>query len=201
MIDEEREFRPGQQGKGHLVYEEVNVFSLGQRLGRLRYVCYLFTGALILGLFVALMAILAQAVPAWASRLMFGFVILLGLAFFIWSIGLMVRRLHDAGRPGWWAIGILVPGLNVLLTLYLLVAAPDDGVNRFGTPNPPNSLVVNIVGGFLWGLQVIGILLNLLLLMVVLTRPEWLAHWQSQYMPAEMQEQMRKLERMQRQAQ
>lgn len=197
-MTEERQLRPGPQGRNHLVYEEVSVFSLSQRLNRLRYVCYLFTGMLVLGLVVALLVILAQAVEPWLARVMFGASVLLGLTFFVWAIGLMVRRLHDLGRPGWWLLAILVPGVNLLFTLYLLVGAPQDGVNQYGTPNPPNSLLVTLVGGILWAIQVLGTLLNLLMLVVLLARPEWLVTWQQQYMPQEMQQQLRKLERMQR---
>lgn len=199
ITTEQPEFRPGHQGKGHVVYEEVNVFSLTQRLNRLRYVCYLFTGMLILMLVGALFAILAQAVPPWAARVMLGIIVLLGLSFFIWAIGLMVRRLHDLGRPGWWVLAVLIPGINLLFMLYLLVGAPEEGVNHYGTPNPPNSMLVMIVGGFLWALQVLSTLLNLAVLVVALTRPEWILNFQQQYMPPEMQQQMRQLEQLQRQ--
>jgi uncharacterized membrane protein YhaH (DUF805 family) len=68
---------------------------------------------------------------------------------------LMVRRLHDAGRTGWWAVGLQVApliigglliraiGMNQAMALWafltlasviLLGWLPEDGENRFGPP-------------------------------------------------------------------
>lgn len=55
-----------------------------------------------------------------------------GLATFIPSIALGVRRLHDIGRTGWWLLIILVPVIGFLVLLYFAVQPPEDGENRFG---------------------------------------------------------------------
>ena len=37
---------------------------------------------------------------------------LIGLAMMVPSIMLLIRRLHDLNRPGWWAIGNIIPTLS-----------------------------------------------------------------------------------------
>lgn len=49
-------------------------------------------------------------------------------------IAVLVRRLHDIGWSGWWAVGMAVPLLN-LFVLVLTVLRGQDGPNRFG-PDP-----------------------------------------------------------------
>lgn len=60
---------------------------------------------------------------------------LAGLALFLPSISVAVRRLHDIGRSGWWWWLALIPfvGWIVLLVWHCQPSAP--GANRFG-PDP-----------------------------------------------------------------
>ncbi|QMW23810.1 DUF805 domain-containing protein [Sandaracinobacteroides saxicola] len=57
---------------------------------------------------------------------------ILALAFFIPSLAVAVRRLHDTDRSGWWYLIGLVPliGSIVLLVFFVLDGTP--GPNRFG---------------------------------------------------------------------
>ena len=56
---------------------------------------------------------------------------LASLAFFLPGLALLVRRLHDTGRSGWWfLIAFTVIGIPVLL--YWLVRASDAGANKYG---------------------------------------------------------------------
>ena len=50
-----------------------------------------------------------------------------------WS--LTVRRLHDAGRSGWWLLVEVVPVVGQLVLLLFLVSASQPGDNRYG-PTP-----------------------------------------------------------------
>lgn len=54
------------------------------------------------------------------------------------SIAIMVRRLHDHDKSGWWVLIIFVPILGGLYLLYLFVTKGTDGPNRFG-PDPLGS--------------------------------------------------------------
>lgn len=45
-----------------------------------------------------------------------------------------VRRLHDVGVSGWWALGLLLPGLNLLGYVVLLAMPGEPGHNAWGLP-------------------------------------------------------------------
>ena len=56
---------------------------------------------------------------------------LASLAFFLPGLALLVRRLHDVGRSGWWFfITFTIIGIPVLF--YWLVRASDAGANKYG---------------------------------------------------------------------
>jgi uncharacterized membrane protein YhaH (DUF805 family) len=59
---------------------------------------------------------------------------LVGLALLLPSIAVLVRRLHDTDRSGWWYWIILVPILGWLVLLYFLISAGTPGDNRYGPP-------------------------------------------------------------------
>ncbi len=65
----------------------------------------------------------------------FGVIDAYSLAVLVPHISVTVRRLHDMGSSGWWALLGLVPILNLILLLYFLTADSDENENRFG-PNP-----------------------------------------------------------------
>jgi uncharacterized membrane protein YhaH (DUF805 family) len=53
------------------------------------------------------------------------------LVFFLPSLALAARRLHDVGRSGWWFLLVFtIIGIPVLL--YWLVRASDAGANKYG---------------------------------------------------------------------
>jgi uncharacterized membrane protein YhaH (DUF805 family) len=59
---------------------------------------------------------------------------LVGLALLLPSIAVLVRRLHDTDRSGWWYWIVLIPILGWLVLLYFLVSAGTPGANRYGPP-------------------------------------------------------------------
>lgn len=60
---------------------------------------------------------------------------ILTLAFFIPSIAVGVRRLHDTGRSGWWLLIVLVPIVGAIVLLVFAVQDSAPNTNEFG-PNP-----------------------------------------------------------------
>jgi uncharacterized membrane protein YhaH (DUF805 family) len=56
---------------------------------------------------------------------------LASLAFFLPGLALMVRRLHDVGRSGWWVL-ILFTIIGIPVVLYWLVKDSDKGKNAYG---------------------------------------------------------------------
>lgn len=60
---------------------------------------------------------------------------IVGLGLVLPSIGVLVRRLHDTGRSGWWYFISLVPLVGTFILLYFLVIEGDSGPNAYG-PDP-----------------------------------------------------------------
>jgi len=57
------------------------------------------------------------------------------LAVFLPTLAVLVRRLHDTGRSGWWFFIQLVPLVGFFILLYFLVSDSQPGTNAYG-PNP-----------------------------------------------------------------
>jgi uncharacterized membrane protein YhaH (DUF805 family) len=57
------------------------------------------------------------------------------LAVVLPSLGLLVRRLHDTGKSGFWFFIALVPLIGGIILLVLLVRDSEAGENKYG-PNP-----------------------------------------------------------------
>ena len=58
-----------------------------------------------------------------------------GLALFLPSLAIGVRRLHDIGRSGWWLLLSFIPIIGFLVLLYWFVQDSEPGDNQYG-PNP-----------------------------------------------------------------
>ncbi|AKM09515.1 DUF805 domain-containing protein [Croceicoccus naphthovorans] len=58
-----------------------------------------------------------------------------GLASIIPSLALMIRRLHDVDKSGWWILIAFVPIIGGLILLYFCLIEGTRGDNRFG-PDP-----------------------------------------------------------------
>ena len=70
------------------------------------------------------------------NALKFGY---LGMAFslatFFPSLAVIIRRLHDINKSGWWIVVALIPCVGIFPFLYFMVKAGDTGDNQFG-PDP-----------------------------------------------------------------
>jgi uncharacterized membrane protein YhaH (DUF805 family) len=51
------------------------------------------------------------------------------------TLAVMVRRLHDTSRSGWWLLIGVVPVVGQIVLLVFLVSRGADGANQFG-PDP-----------------------------------------------------------------
>ena len=58
-----------------------------------------------------------------------------GLAVLLPSFGVLIRRLHDSGKSGWWWLISFVPFVGAIVLLVFLCLDSQPGENRFG-PNP-----------------------------------------------------------------
>lgn len=57
--------------------------------------------------------------------------LLAAVALFLPSLAVMVRRLHDTNRSGWWYFIAMVPFVGWIALLAFLIAPSDPGPNRF----------------------------------------------------------------------
>ena len=64
---------------------------------------------------------------------------LAGLALILPSIAVLVRRLHDTNRSGWWYWIELLPLIGLIVILVFVLSASDEGDNKYG-PNPHGSV-------------------------------------------------------------
>lgn len=68
--------------------------------------------------------------------------VLYGLATLLPSFAVLVRRLHDTGRSGWWMLIAFVPVIGLLLPLFLLQDSTP-GPNEYGeSPKGSNQLTM-----------------------------------------------------------
>jgi hypothetical protein len=73
------------------------------------------------------------------------------------SVLLAIQRLHDFDASGWWSLAMLVPLLNLVLTIALLFAPGTSGTNRYGPQTPPNSTRVTVLAALFPLIFVTGI--------------------------------------------
>lgn len=94
-------------------------------------------------LFTLLVALCVYGIAigfALATRSYAGiFVAVVGLAIFglislIPSWAVLVRRLHDTDRSGWWLLIVFLPWIGAIILLVFLVMPSTEGFNRFGPP-------------------------------------------------------------------
>ncbi|MBP1542210.1 MAG: DUF805 domain-containing protein [Prevotella sp.] len=71
--------------------------------------------------------------------------ILLGLIFFIPSIAVAVRRLHDTGRSGWWILLGIIPIIGGIVLLIFYCTDSQPGENQYG-PNPKEPIAEPVAG-------------------------------------------------------
>jgi uncharacterized membrane protein YhaH (DUF805 family) len=90
----------------------------------------------VLGNFVIgiIISILSGIISSIDSLAILGVAIssLFTLATFLPSISVLVRRLHDTGRSGWWYWIALVPFVGIIILLVFLVSGSNEGENKYG---------------------------------------------------------------------
>jgi uncharacterized membrane protein YhaH (DUF805 family) len=60
---------------------------------------------------------------------------LYGLALLLPGLGVVIRRLHDTGKSGWWIFISLIPLVGEIWLLVILATDSQPGDNQYG-PNP-----------------------------------------------------------------
>lgn len=143
----------------HETYEP-KLFAMKGRIGRLRYIAYLF-GISILNMVpvMVIMGVLgATGMFAGSPDAMAGVSMLFYIPLMVFSFVLAKRRFNDANRSGWLALLLLVPILNFVVSLYLLFAAGTEGDNDYGPAPSPNSTLVKVVAMIVPVVFIVGVL-------------------------------------------
>ncbi|WP_084125047.1 DUF805 domain-containing protein [Demequina sp. NBRC 110054] len=70
------------------------------------------------------------------TPLVIGSILLLAvaIALFLPSLAVVIRRLHDTGRSGWWILLGLIPGGSIVIFVFTILDS-EPGTNAYG-PNP-----------------------------------------------------------------
>ena len=55
-----------------------------------------------------------------------------GLALFLPGLCVLVRRLHDLGKSGWWFLIALIPFLGIIVLLVFMVTEGEQLPNQYG---------------------------------------------------------------------
>ncbi len=132
---------------GVVEYQDTPWYSPSGRLGRARYFLASIGYYLIFVLAMALVGVLAGALNL-PQQIMPLFMAPAFLAYFIFSLFLAVKRIHDLDWSAWLLLLFLIPLVNLVMALLLLFKPGSEGVNRFGAPAKPakNALLWVAIG-------------------------------------------------------
>lgn len=139
---------------------EPKVWAWKGRIGRLRYMAYLF-GISIVNMVpvMVLMGILgATGMMRGNVEALSGLSVVLYLPLLVFSFVLAKRRFNDTNRSGWLSLLLWIPLVNFFVSLYLVFAAGTDGDNDYGPAPSPNSTIVKVVGFIFPFIFVVGVL-------------------------------------------
>lgn len=139
---------------------EPKVWAWNGRIGRLRYMAYLFGISIVNMVPVMVLMGILGATGAMANNVeaMTGISVLLYLPLLVFSFVLAKRRFNDTNRSGWLSLLLWIPLVNFFVSLYLVFAAGTDGANDYGPAPSPNSTLVKVVGFIFPFIFVVGVL-------------------------------------------
>lgn len=129
---------------------QPRVLTIAGRINRIRYLAYSMATLLLAMVAIGILAaVTLPNAPALGMVLVgVGYLLVIVLQFM-----LTIQRCHDFNTTGWLSLLIIVP-FGVLLFWFVPGTASE---NRFGLPNPPNT-VLSYLGAFLLPFVFIGII-------------------------------------------
>lgn len=131
-------------------YDDTPFYKMSGRIGRWRYIAYSglmsFLPIAILGILAAIIIPTLPRLPSsFDMSIFFIFIAIFLLLMMYGVIASAKRRFNDLNRSGWWTLLFMVPFLNLLVWLYLMLAAGEERINDYGAPAAPPSLRVIVV--------------------------------------------------------
>ena len=159
-------------------FQPVKIFGTRGRIGRMRYVTYVFSANFILGLAMQIIIFILGAMLDLRSRMpangvgnappdgILGMAGAMGVVFWVvWAIIMVlilifyvrisIQRAHDMNLSGWAVLWAFIP----FVVLVWILSPGTQGHNRFGAPPPPNSTGVKVAFWICMGFMLFGILL------------------------------------------
>lgn len=122
------------QSNNDPAYGEINFFSPGSRINRLRY----WAHSMLVIIPFYIVAGLGAALALNVSWVFWGIVAIAYIGLVVFSFILIIQRLHDLDKSGWFSLLALVPLANIYLIVLLVFFAGTPGRNTYGLPTPPN---------------------------------------------------------------
>ena len=109
------------------------IYKTEGRLNRLGYIKYMLLLALVAGTATFVTSSMATFLTGNPTGT------LINIITWIWAavagvgnVMLMIRRLHDLDKTGWFAILAIIPVLGFILSIYLFCAKGTEGANKYG---------------------------------------------------------------------
>jgi uncharacterized membrane protein YhaH (DUF805 family) len=135
-------------------FYQPKIFSFKGRIGRLRYMAYgIGTYFVVMAVFMPILGgtmLMGGSMPVpgegGISIPMIAAMVIFYIAVILLSVAFGKRRLNDLNRSGWWILILIVPLVNLLMTIYILFFPGSSEANDFGPPPVANSLGVKILG-------------------------------------------------------
>lgn len=94
--------------------------------------------ALIMAILIGLMVLFVQKdIDGAFIGIIYFFLVAYSLVIFLPQLGVLVRRLHDTGRSGWWFFILFIPLIGIILTIVWLTTDSKED-NQYGK-NPKNT--------------------------------------------------------------
>lgn len=114
---------------------EITFFSPSSRINRLRYWAH---GALFAIAFYALLAVGAALMAVVSPYAGIPIMAIAYIGLMVFSVIVMIQRLHDLNKTGWMWLLALVPLANIYLFVILVFFKGTPGRNNYGLQTPPN---------------------------------------------------------------
>ena len=109
------------------------IFRTDGRLNRLRYIKYMIMLAIVSGLSTFVMSsMLTFFTGNHESPVIMLVTLMWALIAGAGNVMLMIRRLHDLDKTGYFAILAIIPVIGFIFSIYLFCAKGTDGYNRYG---------------------------------------------------------------------
>ena len=109
------------------------IFTAEGRLNRLRYLKYMIILALVMtAAKISTTAMITLLTGEPTGSFVMAVTTMLALIAGAGNIMLIIRRLHDLDKSGWFTLISFIPAVNIIFSIYLFFAPGTVGYNRFG---------------------------------------------------------------------